>query len=75
MKAKAKKDGRMKSDGLNEKGRIFCKKDVTYVYEVEEWPEEEGGDYYHVIDELTEPLAKYHGMDTEFFNEYFEEIK
>jgi hypothetical protein len=67
MKVRAKKDGFMND------GAPFCYKGFFYEATVLPGTEEEGGDYYFVMDENNnDPLAEPHGMDKEFFDEHFE---
>jgi hypothetical protein len=70
LKIQAIKDGQM------ENGNFFAYKGETYLATIENWPEEEGGDFYYIEDALHERGDKnLHGMDKEFFDEYFKIIK
>ena len=67
---------RAKKEGKMQNGNIFCFKGNIYDAEVSPGTEEEGGDYYEVIDELCSSINIYpHEMDSEFFNEYFEVVE
>jgi hypothetical protein len=66
LKVRAKKDGKMFP--LHEK-KYFCYKNEIYDAAILDGDEEDDGDFYYVRDELGGDL---HGMDKEFFNEYFE---
>lgn len=62
-------------DGQMDDGRIFAYKGQEYWAEVIEETEPDE-DYYEVRDELWDDHYRiYHGMDPEFFKEYFEVIK
>jgi hypothetical protein len=67
LEVKAKKDGQM------DDGDYFCYTGEIYWACVAYWPEEDDEEYYDVEDELCkESNTSLHGMDKEFFNEYFE---
>jgi len=60
---KAKKDGQM------DNGIYFCYKNEIYHAAILDGDEEDDGDFYYVDDEHD---GSEHGMDKEFFDEYFE---
>lgn len=67
IKVTAKKDGRM-----NDNGTFFCYKGKLYDACILPGDDKEG-DFYYVMDENNnDPLAQPHGMDKEFFDEYFD---
>lgn len=69
------KDGQMLPEYEGDTGKFFCYKGDTYWATIvkDDRPEEE--DFYYVQDALYNELDKEpHGMDKEFFDEYFEFI-
>lgn len=81
VKVKAKKTGKMIQDGtLNEPGRSFCIEGEIYeaYTRLSPWNDDPdmGPLMYYVIDECSkDPASDDHGMDKEFFDEYFEVIE
>jgi len=65
---KAKKDGKMND------GRYFCYRNDNYYATILDGDEEDDGDFYYVEDVMDE-LSELHGMDKDFFDEYFEIIE
>jgi hypothetical protein len=69
MRVRARKDGFMND------GAPFCYRGFFYEATVLPGTEEEGGDYYFVMDENNDdPLSEPHGMDKEFFDEHFDPL-
>ena len=63
---------RAKKDGKMEDGRYFCYKYETYHAAILDGDEDDdGGDFYYVEDENEDGKYELHGMDKEFFDEYF----
>ena len=59
--------------GYMQDGRLFCEPGT--VYHGFKLPEEEEGEgaWYEIITMVCDPLSPFHGMDEDFFNDYFTE--